>query len=84
MLLQDDEEIRRIIAERIGAQIEGAAVSVAGGAGKFEATVVSERFDGLDPVGRHQLVYAAVGREIESGMVHALSIRALTPQEKKS
>lgn len=80
----NDEQIRRTIATQITGHIEGAVVSVAGGDGKFEAAVVSERFDGLDTVSRHQLVYAAVKREIESGVVHALSIRALTPQEEQS
>lgn len=84
MLIQDDEEIRRIIAGRIGARIEDAEVSVAGGAGKFEATVVSERFTDLDTVARHQLVYAALERQIENGLVHALTIRAFTPAENQS
>lgn len=80
----DDEQLRRTVATRITGHIEGAVVSVAGGGGKFEATVVSERFDGLDAVSRHRLVYAAVKQEIESGAVHALSIRARTPQEEQS
>ena len=80
----DDEQIRCTIATQIVAHVEGAVVSVSGGGGKFEATVVSERFDGLDPVARHRLVYAAVEPEIKSGVVHALSIRAFTPQERQS
>jgi acid stress-induced BolA-like protein IbaG/YrbA len=56
-------------------------VEVTGGEGKFEALVVSSRFAGMSAVKKHQTVYATVRDEIASGAVHALSIRALTPEE---
>ena len=46
----------------------------------FAALVVSEAFDGLRPLQRHQLVYRALGDKM-GGEIHALSIRALTPAE---
>ncbi|NGX15202.1 BolA family protein [Wenzhouxiangella sp. XN24] len=46
----------------------------------FAALVVSEDFDGLRPLQRHQLVYRALGDKM-GGEIHALSIRALTPAE---
>jgi len=46
----------------------------------FAALVVSESFDGLRPLQRHQLVYRALGDKM-GGEIHALSIRALTPAE---
>lgn len=44
--------------------------------------VVSDRFRGLSPVQRHQLVCQAVG-DMMKGEVHALSIRTLTVDERQ-
>lgn len=50
------------------------------GRGHFSVDVVSEAFDGLNPIARHRAVYAAVG-ELMATDIHALSIRARTPRE---
>jgi BolA protein len=50
------------------------------GRGHFSVKVVSEAFAGLAPLARHRLVYAAVGRMMQTD-VHALAIKALTPEE---
>lgn len=60
---------------------EAERVEVTGGEGKFEALVVSPQFAGMTPVKKHQTVYATVREHIDSGAVHALSIRAFTPEE---
>ena len=46
----------------------------------FEAEVVTSAFAGKRPLQRHQMVYAALGERM-GGEIHALSIRALTPEE---
>lgn len=46
----------------------------------FATLVVSEAFEGLRPLQRHQLVYRSLGPKM-GGEIHALSIRALTPAE---
>jgi BolA protein len=46
----------------------------------FKVVVVSERFEGMSPVKRHQLVYGALAEEL-SGGVHALAITSRTPAE---
>jgi acid stress-induced BolA-like protein IbaG/YrbA len=46
----------------------------------FATLVVSEDFEGLRPLQRHQLIYRALGAKM-GGEIHALSIRALTPAE---
>lgn len=46
----------------------------------FEAVVVSADFEGKSRLQRHQLVYAALGNSMASA-IHALSIRAYTPDE---
>jgi len=58
-----------------------AEVSVEGDGYKYETTVVSTAFDGLNTLKRHQAVYSAVDSAIASGNLHALTIHAKTPDE---
>ena len=46
----------------------------------FRVTVVSEEFEGMSLVKRHQRINEVLREEIE-GPVHALSIRAKTPKQ---
>lgn len=47
----------------------------------YEAVIVSAAFAGKRPLQRHQMVYAALGPRM-GGEIHALSIKALTPEEQ--
>jgi acid stress-induced BolA-like protein IbaG/YrbA len=73
----DPEQIKQLIE----AGIAGAQATVTGDGGKYEATVVSEAFEGLSMLKEHQLVYATVNEHIASGALHALTIKAYTPSE---
>ena len=55
----------------------------ASGAGHFNVTVVSERFKDQNLLARHRLVYQAVD-ELMQSEIHALSIKAMTPEEHLS
>ena len=46
----------------------------------YEALVVASEFAGLRPLQRHQLVYKCLG-ELMGNEIHAMSIRAVTPDE---
>ena len=46
----------------------------------YQALVVCDAFEGKRPLARHQLVYACLG-DLVGGDIHALSIRAYTPDE---
>ncbi len=50
------------------------------GRGHFRVSIVSDRFDGLKTIARHQLVYGALDEMMRTD-IHALSINALTPDE---
>ncbi|MBW7930141.1 MAG: BolA/IbaG family iron-sulfur metabolism protein [Gammaproteobacteria bacterium] len=47
----------------------------------YEALIVSPAFAGKRRLQRHQMVYAALGPRMGDD-IHALSIRALTPEEQ--
>ena len=51
-----------------------------GGQGHFSVDIVSAAFTGKLPLARHRLVYAALGDMLQTD-IHALAIRARTPEE---
>ena len=50
------------------------------GGGHYRLTLVSARFAGCGTLERHRLIYEALGPMMR-GEIHALSIKALTPDE---
>ena len=52
----------------------------ASGAGHYSIRIVSDRFDGLNRVARHRLVYDCL-RDMMTSDIHALNIIALAPSE---
>jgi BolA protein len=52
------------------------------GKGHYTVRIVSQRFETLRPMARHQLVYQAVADLMHSD-IHALSIVALAPDEAR-
>lgn len=50
------------------------------GGGHYTARIVSAEFEGLSTVRRHQMVYQALGRLMQTD-IHALIIQAFTPSE---
>lgn len=51
-----------------------------GGGGHYQLTIVSPRFAGQPVTTRHRMVYGALA-ELMPREIHALSIKALTPDE---
>ena len=52
----------------------------ASGAGHYRLRLVSERFEGLNRIARHRLVYDCL-RDMMQGDIHALNIIAVAPSE---
>ena len=48
--------------------------------GHYKLDIVATAFAGKNTIARHQLIYDAAG-ELMRGRIHALSIRALSPEE---
>ena len=55
-------------------------IKVEGDGQHFYSTIVSPDFEGKRLIQRHQLVYSAMGDRMKAE-VHALSIKAFTPEE---
>ena len=71
------EEIERLIQ----AGLPDSEVYVDGDGTHFNALVVSSRFAGLSRIQKQQMVYDTVRKQLMDGTLHALSIRAMTPEE---
>ena len=70
------------IEELIKTGIPGSQVSVSGDGRHFEASVVSDAFEGKSLIQRHRMILATVEQQIASDELHALSITASkTPAE---
>ena len=69
------------VKQRIAAELPNCEISVTGDGSHFEAIVVGEVFAGMTAVKKQQLVYAPVNDLITSGELHALTIKAYTPEE---
>jgi acid stress-induced BolA-like protein IbaG/YrbA len=68
------------IGNLIEAAFDDATVKVVGDGAHFEALVIAGEFTGKRTLARHQLVYKSLGALV-GNEIHALSIRALTPDE---
>lgn len=78
--MMESEQIKRIIAE--GLPCEG--LHVEGDGEHFEAILVSSRFVGKSRVQRQQMVNAILRTYFDSGELHALSMKTLTPDERSA
>ena len=54
-----------------------------GGGGHFSVLVIAQGFAGKTLLERHRLVYEALGDAMQHE-IHALSIKALTPEEQQT
>lgn len=71
----------KAITELIERGLPGAEVVVSSDDNThFEALVIAEEFAGKRPLARHQLVYGCLG-SLMGNEIHAMSIRAHTPEE---
>ncbi|MFT4812761.1 MAG: acid stress-induced BolA-like protein IbaG/YrbA [Pseudohongiellaceae bacterium] len=62
-------------------QFSGDEIVVDGGDGKYQVSIVSDFFAGLNQVKRQQAVYKILNEHIASGAIHAVSMRLKTPDE---
>lgn len=69
------------IQAKLEAGIENATVSMEGDGCNCSTLVVSPVFEGMALLARQRMVLATMREEIDSGELHALTIKARTPRE---
>jgi acid stress-induced BolA-like protein IbaG/YrbA len=65
----------------IEAGIDGCEATVTADGSKYTAIVVSDEFEGKTMVAEQKMVYALLNEHIQSGAIHALTIKAYTCSE---
>ena len=78
--LQRQFQPQRLEVVDDSARHAGHAGAREGGESHFNVTIVSEAFRGAPKVARQRMVYRTLAEEL-SGPVHALSVKALAPEE---
>ena len=73
----ETSEVKKIIE----AGIDGCEATVTADGSKYTAIVVSDEFEGKSMVAEQKMVYALVNEHIQSGAIHALTIKAYTKSE---
>lgn len=73
----ETSEIENIIE----AGIDGCSATVTADGSKYTAIVVSDVFEGKTMIAEQKMVYALLNEHIQSGAIHALTIKAYTNAE---
>ena len=71
------EEVR----ERLASALPDCEIEVQNDGNRFLVVAVGERFSELSRVRRQQLIYSELNDLLAEGTIHALTIRAMTPEE---
>ena len=61
--------------------IPGSQAIISGEGCNLSATVISDQFEGKTMLAEQKMVFATVNHLISSGELHALAIKAFTPEE---
>jgi len=69
------------IQAKLEAGVESSTVTMEGDGCNCSTLVVSPIFEGMSLLARQKMILAAVRENIDSGELHALSIKARTPAE---
>ena len=73
----ETDEVKNIIE----AGIPNSEATVSADGSKYTAIVVSDEFEGKTMLAEQKMVYALLNDHIQSGAIHALTIKAYTPGE---
>ena len=76
----DESEIRALLEAGLG----DCDIEMQAEGNKLGVLIVAAAFDGLSRVKRQQLVYRLLGEKLDSGEIHAVSMRCMTPQERSA
>ncbi|OBT17409.1 BolA family transcriptional regulator [Vibrio sp. UCD-FRSSP16_10] len=73
----DSTQVKKLLDDAL--QLE--EIQVKGEGSHFEVIAVDATFDGMSRVKKQQFIYAPLTEYIKTNEIHALSIKAYTPEE---
>jgi acid stress-induced BolA-like protein IbaG/YrbA len=78
--MMEPREIARLLEQGL----DDAEVHVEGDGRHFQALIVSPAFEGKSLIKRHRMVYDILGEHIDADVLHAISMRTLTPEQRRA
>ncbi|MEX0731534.1 MAG: BolA/IbaG family iron-sulfur metabolism protein [Aquisalimonadaceae bacterium] len=75
--MMESEQLKQIIEQGMTVT----HIEVDGDGQHFQAVIVSPEFEGKPMLAQHRLVKAVLKSRFDSGELHALSMRTLTPEQ---
>ncbi|MCH7496117.1 MAG: BolA family transcriptional regulator [Candidatus Marinimicrobia bacterium] len=77
-----ETEIQKLIEDKLP-DSQVAVVDTRGSGDHFEIMVVSNDFEDVPLIDRHRMIHSALGENL-GGEIHAVEIKAYTPEQWKS
>ena len=77
-----ETEIQKLIEDKLP-DSQVAVVDTRGSGDHFEIMVVSNDFEDVPLIDRHRIIHSALGENL-GGEIHAVEIKAYTPEQWKS
>jgi len=77
-----ETEIQKLIEDKLP-DSQVAVVDTRGSGDHFEIMVVSNDFEDVPLIDRHRMIHSALGENL-GGEIHAVKIKAYTPEQWKS
>ncbi|MCK7546099.1 BolA/IbaG family iron-sulfur metabolism protein [Marinobacter bryozoorum] len=69
------------VAERVRQELPDCEIQVQNDGNHYLVVAIGDRFEGMSPVKKQQLIYGALREQLDDGTIHALTIRAFTPAQ---
>lgn len=67
--------------ETLAPGTEAEVIDLTGTQDHYQAVVISPAFEGKMMIQQHRLIFALFASEIDSGEVHALTLKTFTPEQ---
>lgn len=69
------------VAELVRKELPDCEIEVQNDGNHYLVVAIGDRFEGMSPVKKQQLIYGALREQLDDGTIHALTIRAFTPAQ---
>jgi acid stress-induced BolA-like protein IbaG/YrbA len=69
------------VAELVKQQLPDCEIEVRNEGNHYLVIAIGDRFEGLTPVKKQQLIYSTLNEQLAEGTIHALTIKAFTPAQ---
>lgn len=69
------------VAELVRKELPDCEIEVQSEGNHYLVVAIGDRFEGMSPVKKQQLIYGTLREQLDDGTIHALTIRAFTPAQ---